>query len=267
MSSEPRAIGSSLQDVDLAAITTRQKQKLLRPLYQQRLIVLKNQQLSDQHFVDFSRVVGRPEAYLQDCARHPLFPLIAVSSHSSDAAVPGDTTINANTWQSASSFEAEPKGVTMLMPRVLPEGGARTISFIDMAEVYAALPQATKDRLAGLRFVHSCGATSVTHPAVVVHPVSGEKILFVNRRFTTGVAGCPAGEGDGLLGELLDFAESAKFVRELRLEIGDIVIWDNRLLASKSAAAGDGDTQAPVLLRVTVRDNFVQAANPMALAA
>ena len=81
-----------------------------------------------------------------------------------------------------------------------------------MAEVYAALPQATKDKLAGAEFMHSgrwrykirpenagmdifeilqmidAFAPPVRHPAVIEHPYTKEKVLYANRGFTIGIA-------------------------------------------------------------------------------
>jgi taurine dioxygenase len=262
---QPLAIGCSVLDFDMTALTNRQKQKLLRPLYQSRLIVLKNQRVSDQQFVDFSRVFGRPESYLQDTVRHPRFPLISVAT--------GGTTEGNTLWQADTAFEAEPKGITMLMPTALPQPEATMTKFIDMAEVYKALPEATKERLAGARFIHSNTAQAggdapkrVIHPAVLAHPGTGEKILYANRRFTIGVADCAQEEGDALLAEVLDFAESSRFIREVCWEMGDIILWDNRFLVHRPAQICETDEPA-TMLRITTRDSFAVPAGQMALAA
>ena len=141
------------------------------------------------------------------------------------------------------------------MPKVLPQI-ARSTRFIDMAAVYAALPQATKDRLAGTQFLHSgrmrfkvrpdCigldifeilslidqATPPVTHPGVVEHPYTKEKLIYGNRGFTMGIANRSLDESASLLREIFDFAETDRFVREVQWSMGDIIIWDNRFLSA-----------------------------------
>jgi taurine dioxygenase len=76
------------------------------------------------------------------------------------------------------------------------------------------------------------------HPAVIVHPVTGERGIYATRGFTVGVEGLHPREGEDLLSELFDFVEQERFITAFEWELGDVILWDNRLLAHR-ASRGD----------------------------
>ena len=155
MRTEKINFGCSVYDVDANTATPAAIAELKDLLYKNRLIVLKDQAVSEQQYCDFANRFGFPVPYLQDNYHHPDFPLIFVSSNVKSDGKPIGVARTGGYWHSDTSFEKEPKVLTMLMPKVLPRNHPRSTKFIDMAEVYAALPQATKDRLAGAEFLHS----------------------------------------------------------------------------------------------------------------
>jgi taurine dioxygenase len=283
-------IGCAISGVDATTITATQTQDILKLLYEKRLIVLKDQQASEEQFCDFARSVARPEPYLQDNYHHPKFPLIFVSSNVKQEGRQIGVARTGGYWHSDTSFEQTPKVITMLMPKVLPKQHARTTRFIDMAEVFQALPQATKDRLAKARFVHSgrwhykirpenvgqdmqeimawidSFAPPASHPAVINHPFTGEPILYANRGFTVGIEGWSKDEQDAMLREIFDFAETPRFVREVQWSMGDIIIWDNRFLSHRSGR-NDGPEEPTMMHRITARDAYPLSAPVLSAAA
>jgi taurine dioxygenase len=169
---------------------------------------------------------------------------------------------------------------------VVPQKFPRSTRFIDMAEVYQALPSATRDGLAGARFKHSgrwrykvrtqdigmdifeilqmidSVAPPVLHPAVIEHPHTGEKVLYANRGFTIGIADWSPEEAAHLLQEIFDFAETDRFIREVRWSMGDIIIWDNRLLAH-SSGRNAGPEEETMMYRITLKDDYPLCASQM----
>jgi len=67
----------------------------------------------------------------------------------------------------------------------------------------------------------------VVHPVVRVHPVTGEKALFVNPGFTSHVLGLSRLESDQVLELLYDHATQPEHVVRHRWQAGDVVLWDN----------------------------------------
>jgi taurine dioxygenase len=72
------------------------------------------------------------------------------------------------------------------------------------------------------------------HPAVIVHPVTRELGIYATRGFTIGVEGLHPRDGEELLSELFDFVERDRFITAFQWELGDIILWDNRLLAHRA---------------------------------
>jgi (R)-3-[(carboxymethyl)amino]fatty acid dioxygenase/decarboxylase len=287
MRAEKNGFGCSIHGVDAKAATPAVIKELKDLLYRNRLIVIKDQILSEQEYCDFAHQLGLPVPYLQSNYHHPDHPLIFVSSNVQKDGKQIGVARTGGYWHSDTSFEKEPKIITMLMPKVLPRNHPRSTRFIDMAEVYAALPQATKDKLAGAEFLHSgryrykirpenvgfdifeilqtidSVAPPVRHPAVIEHPYTGEKVLYANRGFTIGIADRSLDESASLLKAIFDFAETERFVQEVRWSMGDVIIWDNRFL-SHSSGRNSGQEEETMMYRITLRDDFALCATQMA---
>jgi taurine dioxygenase len=279
MQTAPLDLGCSVRGIDAVDASESQISALHNLLYRNRLIVLKDQALDEKAYCDFASRFALPVPYLQDNYHHPEFPLIFVSSNVKAGGKQIGVARTGGYWHSDTSFEADPKFITMLMPKVLPKDFPRSTRFIDMAAVYAELPEKTKKRLEGAEFIHSgrwrykvrpenAGidifeileaidrfAPPVRHPAVIEHPYTGEKILYANRGFTTGIADASLDESASLLKEIFDFAESPRFVREVRWSMGDIIIWDNRFLCHTSGRNA-GPEEETMMYRITMQDRM-----------
>lgn len=280
------AIGCSIQGVDAKSLSPTTLMTIKDLLYKNRLIVLKNQNLNEEEYCGFARRLGQPVPYLQENYHHPDYPLIFVSSNVKSQGKQIGVARTGGYWHSDTSFEPQPKFITMLMPKVLPKTVARSTRFIDMAEVYAALPQAVRDRLNGTQFLHSgrmrfkirpdCigfdifeilslidqATPPVTHPGVIEHPYTGEKVIYGNRGFTIGIANRSLDESAALLREVFDFAESDRFVREVVWSMGDIIIWDNRFLQHCSGR-NPGPEEETMMYRITLEDGMPLCASQM----
>jgi (R)-3-[(carboxymethyl)amino]fatty acid dioxygenase/decarboxylase len=286
MQTNPLDIGCSVTNVDAAKTTKPEITQLRDLLYRHRLIVLKDQNLTEAQYCEFARRLGEPVPYLQANYHHPEYPLIFVSSNVKKDGKQIGVARTGGYWHSDTSFEKDPKFITMLMPKVLPQSFPRSTRFIDMAAVYKALPAATKKTLAGRDFMHSgkmrykvrtqdagydifeilatidqlCPA--VRHPAVIEHPYTGEKVLYGNRGFTLSVADATLDQSARLLKEIFDFAEAPRFVREVRWSMGDVIIWDNRFLAHTSGR-NEGPEEETMMYRITLKDGMPLCASQM----
>jgi taurine dioxygenase len=287
MKTEKNTFGCSIREIDAKTVTPAEIAELKDNLYKNRLIVLKDQLVTEQEYCDFATRFGFPVPYLQENYHHPEFPLIFVSSNVKSDGKQMGVARTGGYWHSDTAFEKTPKVLTMLMPKVLPQNHPRSTKFIDMAEVYAALPQATKDKLAGAALLHSgryrykvrpdnvgydifeilqfidMVAPPSRHPAVIEHPYTREKVLYANRGFTIGIADRSLDESAELLKEIFDFAETDRFVREVRWSMGDIIIWDNRFL-SHTSGRNSGPEEETMMHRITLRDDYPLCATQIA---
>ena len=77
-------------------------------------------------------------------------------------------------------------------------------------------------------------APPVCHPAVIEHPVTQDKILYINSGFTVKLQGLTHEENQRRLQALFEFIERPEHERSHYWDEGDVIIWDNRFLIHKA---------------------------------
>jgi alpha-ketoglutarate-dependent 2,4-dichlorophenoxyacetate dioxygenase len=160
-----------------------------------------------------------------------------------------------NHWHTDKPYHPAPPMLTTLYAVELPPAGGDT-EFANMAQAYAALPEETRRRIAGLRVVFrpafDAGRPAADHPLVRTHPETGTKALYLGNH-STHILGLPEPEGAALLGELLEHATQRQFVYVHRWRVGDLIMWDNRCLLHRAAANYEVDKYRRVMHRSVVR--------------
>jgi taurine dioxygenase len=128
----------------------------------------------------------------------------------------------------------------------VPAVGGDTI-FANAHLAYERLPDATRDRISGLRAIHvydtandygthrfriaeSPGAPTAVHPVVMTHPESERPILFVNELMTDAIVDLPEDDSEALLADLWAYLDEPAVQYRHHWEQGDVVVWDNRCL-------------------------------------
>lgn len=121
-----------------------------------------------------------------------------------------------NIWHVDHSFRRAPPLGAVLRAIEVPAVGGDTL-FADLRAVWRRLPENVRKVVRGLRAVHDvtkcapiervaelrAAAPAISHPAVRVHPETGEEILFVNAAYTTSFDGIDASDSSSLLDYLL----------------------------------------------------------------
>ena len=153
-------------------------------------------------------------------------------------------------WHTDHSYDQVPAMGSILVARTLPPSGGDTL-FAHMGEAYDALPDDLKQAIEGLEAFHTADhiykadglyaktdmgrelrghdlKTGATHPVVIRHPVTGRKLLYVNRAFTINFVGRTREESLPLLTRLYAEALAAENTCRVKWEPGAVAIWDNR---------------------------------------
>jgi alpha-ketoglutarate-dependent 2,4-dichlorophenoxyacetate dioxygenase len=220
------------------------------------VIVLRDQTITDEHQVRFSRAFGPLELPPQinvrgSIRRRRLGPeLYDVSNLDENGDfLPAESLQLASNraneeFHTDSSFNALPTKWSLLSARILPPFGADT-QFVDTRAVYDALPkelqQKAQDAVAQHDFWKTRGRAgfgaitddmrrampAVTHPVVRIIPESGRRALYIGNH-ATHIVGWPRADGERFLDELNGFATQSPFIYTHRWRPGDFVIWDNR---------------------------------------
>ncbi|KAL6412422.1 taurine dioxygenase [Ilyonectria robusta] len=202
----------------------------------------------------------RPEAHILACSGAiPGFPQLHMVYRGPED-VGHDKLLEARTtsvsWHSDVSYELQPPGTTILFAIDVPESGGDTL-FVNQVKAYERLSPGFRERLAGLKVVHSAHEqaqaalknggqlrrdpiTSV-HPLVRTHPATGEKALYIQPQFARSIVGYKKEESDALLGFLYQHIALSQDIQcRVKWSPRSVVVWDNRVTAHSGLVDWEG---------------------------
>ncbi len=211
------------------------------------VLLFRRQAISEEELVAFSARLGKPEIIVrtdwQSQNRPEVIQISNMKSQSGQSI--GGLGAGELDWHSDQSYVATPATGAVLYMVEMPKDGGRTY-WANLQLAYAALPEATKQRIEGRRAVFDYLKRQATydnekpmsaelrrrtppvmHPLVNVHPVTGVKSLYLDPSTTVGIDGMSPAEGKALLDELSAHATAPEFVYTHEWQIGDVVLWDN----------------------------------------
>ena len=166
-------------------------------------------------------------------------------------------------WHADVTYREKPHKASVIYALEVPEYGGDT-QFANQYLAYQTLPPEMKDKLEAMQAVHSSamphGQTAArfssinrkysplsrdnkseknsfdvvdvevkktTHPVIRRHPVTGKKLLYVNRGFTSHFVGMSIEESLPLLEELWAHASRAEISCRYRWTTNAVGVWDN----------------------------------------
>lgn len=181
-------------------------------------------------------------------------------------------------WHSDFSFLAHPPAGSVLNAVEIPDFGGDTL-WANQVAAYEALPASLREHVEGRDSIHVGKPYGVKHappeetrtggsirmvrgdpeadretrhPAVLEHPRSGRKALFVNPIYTTRLGGMSEAESAPILEALYKHCIRPEFCCRLRWTPGAVVVWDNR--TTLHYAVNDYDGVRRLLYRTTFAD-------------
>ena len=267
-----RALGVEVRGIDLTKLGDAAFARLIQVWHQYSVVLIRNQRLSDQELIAFSRRLGDLDwAPIQETGRRFVegLPEIYIVSNVKVNGEPiGSLGDGEAVWHTDMSYlEVPPKASILYSLEVPPLGG--NTSFCTMYGIYEALPQTLKDRIAGLKIKHDGTYNSggyvrqgvtptddprtspgAVHPLVCTHPDTGWRMLYLGRRRNAYLVGLELAESDALLDELWSFVDRPEFAWEHVWRVGDLLLWDNR--CSSHARTDFPSTQRRLMWRTTV---------------
>jgi len=220
------------------------------------VLVFRDQDLSDEQQLAFTRQFGPLEAYgspghIRKDVEQRLGKGIADFSNldkdgnilSAEARV-WFFKLGDRLWHSDSSFRPVPAKYSLLSGRILPSWGGNT-EFADMRAAYDALDARTKAEIEPLVCLHSLiysrqaiGFTELSEAEIAAfrpvrqrlvrtHPVTGRKSLFLAAH-AGAIEGWTIPEAQMFLRDLTEHATQREFVYSHKWRLHDLVVWDNR---------------------------------------
>jgi alpha-ketoglutarate-dependent taurine dioxygenase len=191
--------GSEVTGVQLSKLSPAGKDQLALLVAQRKVVAFRDQDLADlpiKEALDFGSYFGRHHIHPTSGAPEGYPEIHLVHRHSSNGELEAFLA-NRNSsvgWHSDVSYEKQPPGTTFLYIFDTPEVGGDT-AFVNQVEAYNRLSPLLKERLHGLKAIHSGfeqaefskqrggvvrrEPISSEHPIVRTHPATGEKALYV----------------------------------------------------------------------------------------
>ena len=247
-----KVFGATVTGVSLASLTDAEFAAIHAAFLDHGFLLFPGQFLSDAGNVAFGRRFGELEfaaAPMSNQERHEDGGLGKVFDIDSQRM---RTNVGNEAWHTDSTYKPISSKCAMLSAVVVPEADGET-ELADLRAGYAALDQATKDRIAGLSAYHSTQYSQANdvgdfppqdggiyhgeaylRPLVKVHPETGIPNLFVGRH-AFGIPGLDRAESRRLIRSLVDFVVSDPArVYTHRWRPGDTLLWDNRAIAHRA---------------------------------
>ena len=264
-------IGAEISGLDLTReLPDSVIDELSDALVRHKVLFFRDQPISsDQHLAlgrRFGSLEVHPFAMLRMFGNDEARPEMIVLDSTPDKPTAADS------WHSDVTFQPAPAMGSILRCRIAPKVGGDTL-WANMAAAYEALDDATKALIADLKAIHDwdifrpgflmqgvLDQESIAklgrehppseHPIVRTHPVSGEKILYVNVNFCKGIKGMKESESRPLLERLFRQASIPDFQVRFRWKVDSIAFWDNR--STQHYATKDYFGQHRQMERVTI---------------
>ncbi|MEU0130492.1 TauD/TfdA family dioxygenase [Streptomyces sp. NPDC006289] len=176
---------------------------------------------------------------------------------------------NLNAWHSDLNWREVPPFASVLRAVQIPPRGGDTC-WANMGKAYDSLSDSLKSELDELRIVHDWVQIyraafkdnedalhtmrekfpAQSHPLVLAHPMTGEKLLFSNKVSGVRIEGVGDEESRRILDMVHRLAWRPEFQCRFRWEEGDVAIWDN--LATQHYAVSDYAPHVRKMERITL---------------
>lgn len=240
-------IGAEVEGVDVAGEFSQDDiDEIRKALLSWKTLVFRNQHLEPDSHVAFAGRFGKVTP------AHPIYG--AFGQHPDIWEITGvgrmddrdPQTLVENNWHTDMTYAPNPPAISVLRAVEVPEYGGDT-QWANSATAYRKLSAPLRDLIDRLWAVHRESlqleysdrspsaevsdreaARSAVHPVVRVHPETGERSIFVSRRWTKHIEGLTHRESQYLLDLLHEHMTRPEFTVRVRWNPGDVVMWDNR---------------------------------------
>ena len=252
-----QGLGARVTELDLAQpLSPADFAAVLAGIARHGVLCFPDQHLDPSEQAAFSRRFGTLEVHVSGAFQVPGQPEVMILSNMTADGKPVGLPDAGQDWHTDMSFSRTIAFLNVNYILTVPQRNGVALGdtlFGDMAAAYDALPASVQDRLAGRTATHDfakfwdtmrarAGAGSVraplteaqrqakppvSHPLVLVHPLSGRKVLYANPGYTVRIDGLPAAESDELLAFLFDHQTRPEFCYAHQWTGNDLLVWDN----------------------------------------
>ena len=267
-----QACGARVTGLDLTKSLDDETIATLRAAWlEHHVLVFPDQSIDDDDLERFATCFG-------PFGHDPFFGPIPGREHIAAIRRDADETspLFAENFHSDWSFQENPPQGTVLRSVVTPPSGGDTL-FANQHAAYDAMPTALRERMAGLRAIHSAkipyskegtygegdqaarsmdirpsdeALAEFVHPLVLEHPETGRPAVFSTLGYIIGIEGLSQNEALPLLKEIYDWQTREDVIYRHEWAPDMLVMWDNRSVLH--AATGGYEGHDRLLHRTTI---------------
>ena len=268
-------IGALVTGVDVRSLSDDDWNTLYRTWIDSIVMIVRDQTLTKEEFLAYSRRFGRVKAHrvrkTRD-AQYPELTVMGLGTRKADGQVNQTIYNRGGSWHTDSPWDTEVCKGTQLYGVAIPSTGGDT-AFASMYDAYESLPDELKQRIAGLKAEYIYGGKKreghdllepedrdrppAVHPMVRKHEESGRTSLYANPHHIVRIQGLSDADSDTLMKELTPYMVSTPAQYQHKWRAGDIVIWDNRCGLHKACGGYPIDEQR-VHWRTTIMQDEIR---------
>ncbi|MDL9937797.1 TauD/TfdA family dioxygenase [Gordonia sp. ABSL1-1] len=266
-------IGAQIGGVDLreaqpAAVVD----EIQDALHKYKVLFFRDQQIGHAEQVAFARQFGAvTPAHPHEENPPEGFPeILPIDSRRYEQNLGRKRTSYDHSWHTDVTALVNPPAASILRADILPPYGGDT-AWTNLVAAYEGLPRQLRELADAIDIKHQFAPRAAEgserarkvaetnlvtfHPAVRVHPVTGERALFVSPGFTRGareIRGFSPEQSEKILSLLWAEATRVEYTVRFRWAPGSVAFWDNRATAHLAIADAGHLGHDRVLYRVTL---------------
>ena len=243
---------AEISDIDLKSITKQDFDEVYRAWLTYGVVRIRGQQLNEDELQAFSARFGPleeiPMGRLPESERAKIKNryVTQLSNIIKDGKPIGGLGNSEANWHSDMTYVEVPPPASILLGIEIPNEGGDTY-FADQGAALESMPKELVDRLLCLSIKHDAAHTSIgklrpgfepfddprdapgaEHPAIITHPETGKRALYLGRREWACILGVELAASEALLDEIWSYAALSENVWRQQWQPFDLIIWDNR---------------------------------------
>ena len=250
-----QGLGARVEHIDLSHPLSQEQYKTLEGLLgRYGVLWFPKQTLTAQQLKAFSSTFGTLEVNVANMYQEPGIPEVMILSNKKVDGKPLGLADAGQDWHTDMSYSKMIAFTNVLYGIEIPHRDGKPLGnteFSNMRAAYLGLPEALKEKLDGMTVLHDFnkfwenmrkqpGCTRpplteaqlkakppVSHPIFLIHPITGEKILYANPGYSMRINELPKEESDALLSFLFEHQLQPQFRYRHMWTAGDVLMWDN----------------------------------------
>jgi alpha-ketoglutarate-dependent taurine dioxygenase len=250
-----KVLGATIEGPDLSRpLEEREVEGVIQALGRYGVVRFPRQNLTARAQKDFAARFGELEINVAGAYQEPGIPEVMILSNIVKDGRPIGLADAGQDWHTDMSYSRMIAFANVLYALEVPQRNGRPLGateFSSMHAAYEGLPENLKTKLDGMTVLHDFNKfwemmrrekgskrpplteaqrktkPPVSHPILLVHPITGKKVLYANPGYSMRINELPEKESDELLGFLFEHQLKPEYRYRHEWAKGDLLMWEN----------------------------------------